>query len=356
MKIGCEFQGIREEFIGYQVNKEQLSIKYQHSTLKISCLKDYIDIVGRLMSYFEAFDRGYGADSACAYQLQTDYQFLFRGMANYQWEIEPSISVLSLLSKERSMVESLTKQYPYDFNDQLASFQMLAKMQHFGLPTRLCDFSLNPLVALYFACLDYESLNTDGRVIMCFKDIRDINSNIINFICSTYQANVFWSEKVKLNEFHDVFSSLNVSLDEYLNIYCMEDGIFFSIPNYISERENRQQSVFMIFPNWIQYNNWHDDSYISINESADSSQYFRGENADNICVWEVLNKIPERRLKSDFISILIENKSKANILRELSYFGISKSSLFPEIEHSAAYIKERALRLRNLNALYNHDR
>lgn len=41
-------------------------------------------------------------------------------------------------------------------------FECLAAAQHYGLPTRLLDFTENPLVALYFACEDH--FNVDGAI------------------------------------------------------------------------------------------------------------------------------------------------------------------------------------------------
>lgn len=39
---------------------------------------------------------------------------------------------------------------------------ILIKMQHYGMPTRLLDLTKNPLVALYFACVSKP--NNDGVV------------------------------------------------------------------------------------------------------------------------------------------------------------------------------------------------
>ena len=39
--------------------------------------------------------------------------------------------------------------------------------------------------------------------------------------------------------------------------------------------------------------------------------------------------------------IIIDHKSKENILKELDKLGINKSTLFPEIDKVADYIKEK---------------
>ncbi|WGU68916.1 hypothetical protein QIU18_10560 [Capnocytophaga canimorsus] len=49
-------------------------------------------------------------------------------------------------------------------------------------------------------------------------------------------------------------------------------------------------------------------------------------------------KIPEEWIKT---KIGIEANSKEKILEELSKLGIDKSTLFPEIEKVAEYIKEK---------------
>ncbi len=47
--------------------------------------------------------------------------------------------------------ERLLREYPGIFNE-FPALEMLTLMQHYGLPTRLIDFSLSPYVAAYFAC------------------------------------------------------------------------------------------------------------------------------------------------------------------------------------------------------------
>ncbi|MFN2767667.1 FRG domain-containing protein, partial [Escherichia coli] len=57
------------------------------------------------------------------------------------------------------MVES-----PIEFNDDRLMFDKLVRAQHYGLPTRLLDVSLNPLVALYFAYNEEIQHNANGVV------------------------------------------------------------------------------------------------------------------------------------------------------------------------------------------------
>jgi hypothetical protein len=56
-----------------------------------------------------------------------------------------------LLKNEKRAVRDLISVHPGEFAPDVTMFDKLVRMQHFGLPTRLLDVSLNALVALYFA-------------------------------------------------------------------------------------------------------------------------------------------------------------------------------------------------------------
>lgn len=64
--------------------------------------------------------------------------------------------------KEPELIRDVLAYSPEEFKEEKTTFEILAKMQHFGMPTRLLDITSNPLVALYFACEKEEG--KDGEV------------------------------------------------------------------------------------------------------------------------------------------------------------------------------------------------
>ncbi|WP_225897112.1 FRG domain-containing protein [Brevundimonas goettingensis] len=106
----------------------------------------------------------------------------FRGQASHEWKLLPGflrqksdVSEGTLISRFRQSAAMLTERAPRE------SFDWLFLMQHYGVPTRLLDWTESPLIALYFALYDDPALDDVGSALWCLKPTKlNMNANIVD--------------------------------------------------------------------------------------------------------------------------------------------------------------------------------
>lgn len=95
--------------------------------------------------------------------------YMWRGMPDVSFELIPKVArdwhleSGSLEISERAMLEQFkVRAVPFLKSRPANDWEWLALGQHYGLPSRFLDWTLNPLIALYFACVG--EMDCDGVV------------------------------------------------------------------------------------------------------------------------------------------------------------------------------------------------
>lgn len=235
----------------------------------------------------------------------------FRGQENKQFELLPAIGRGHIIEQERNLIELSKYRMPNIFKSDLIPIDLLALLQHYGIPTRLLDVSANPLVALYFAATGIQS---DGEVFVFeYNDSNLTNYPIINAIAESYK----FAKDIDLVSFFDnIFiqpyfdeqrNSFENETDEQKSKWikeCCKDLIFVRAAEQL-ERQKLQQGFYILFPNKI-------------------SEY-----GGVICFDKSIEPISknDEQLKARFI---IKREAKTDISKKLEFLGISKATLFAD--------------------------
>ncbi|MDO1502481.1 FRG domain-containing protein [Winogradskyella maritima] len=102
-------------------------------------------------------------------------EFIYRGQNNVDWGLQPSVyRYKNLLRYQTVVFENLLLQSkPYIPMSPLTvtnhDLEWLMTCQHYGIPTRLLDWSKDPLVGLFFACYDSQIKDKDGALFVAKK-------------------------------------------------------------------------------------------------------------------------------------------------------------------------------------------
>lgn len=297
---------------------------YNDNIKTIECLNDYLIEINNMRSHILK-EQG----------EETDNQhFFFRGQANVDWDIIPGIFRGNLLSYEADLVQLAFLRNPSDFKLLGSNFEKLAKLQHYGLPTRLLDVTSNPLVALYFACQTHKEFimseeygkeyaeETDGAVFFqrayC-KGYDELEIKVISHVaCTQLLGKTLEDLLIDLVDegIYTEGAALKCRDNKYRSLIEVLQNDYFVISNLNNERLIRQSGAFLVCGHY--------------NVILDEKQIGKS----------VLQKA-NGGLKSQFDGFYfhIPAEKKKEILDELDFYNINEGSLFPELEHQMTYIK-----------------
>lgn len=249
----------------------------------------------------------------------------FRGHADSGWAVEPRLYREGLFRYERSMISDAMRLLPTEFS-HLSRFSTLAKLQHYGLPTRLLDVTSNPLVALYFAC---QSADGNGEII-AFTTVPTGGPD--TYPTPTVMEYVFEHASDSVCE-EDLLAAV-AHLDPLAGRRTVtprdiEHALSIPWASVVPEMNNRrlsaQSGAFLMFGMQL----------VSRTESDNPGNlgrhYLRFDPAP-------ADSDASRQFQRRFS---VPREAKASILRQLDVLNVNRRSLFPEPEHQLRYVYEQ---------------
>lgn len=231
-------------------------------------------------------------------------------------------------------------------------FNLVSKMQHYGLVTRLLDLTSNPAVALYFACCSHP--DKDGEMFV-FNTNRDVilTSREADIIMRFYIYGIDDNDKYNLEEFYrNIKGSYSEKELERVIHFLIMKFPHIVLTELISERMIRQQSVFAIVPNTSRNPNI--INYIDKSNGEKFIHDFTSEYGLDFTVQntEVRNQICE--CKEDIIKYhhgnkryIVKAERKSLILSQLDSIGINEPFIFPELHYEGKSIVKQFKNIAN---------
>lgn len=244
-------------------------------------------------------------------------QGFYRGQSNSEWDISPSL--LRSKTPEPQMLKI------FNPNKKMSLFGTIAYIQHHQTGTRFIDFTTNPDVAIFFACLDSE--DTDGAIFLydyvphqagwytsvVLSELARLDGN--NKITVQNLAEQVLKNNPELNNRFSSIEELNGGIISFL------DHGFMVLPDTESLNENlrlkRQQGCFFVCG-------------VEFDPKLSSTDHWFSR-AGRCHFYPHSAAVPlDLRNGHTLVKVIIAKKCKQSILQHLKSKGITYDYLLPE--------------------------
>lgn len=291
--------------------------------------------IGSVSSYIKAI---FDLRNTKVSEYSLSSYWFFRGQKNSLWGMCPNVFRNDALKYEFDAIETAIRQRPYDFRECASDFEILTKLQHYGLGTRLLDVTLNPLVALYFAsekCEEYvqgkdgrgKYIPRDGKIAYQYSYGHKLTELEVRIACALPFIDFAEDlavdgllEKLYKNGIINVDEENSLKENDYKRFIQVIQSNSFVVSAHSNERLTRQSGAFII-PTAIK---------IIKDSGSNGSLLVRKARCDLDDAFE----------KNSFI---IPSEKKEIIREELDFLNINEATLFPELEHQLIYLQHRKL-------------
>lgn len=272
--------------------------------------------IGSVRTFLDALEKIKASDNT---------QLYYRGHESFKYKLEPSVyRDKNWLENENIMFKELILRCPNDFLTSETTFQALVKMQHYALPTRLIDLTANPLIALFFATAP-ASQNYEAGEVLVFNipktEIKYYDSDtvsVISNIAKRPDSFAVPTGNLSVNKFNE-----NPEISYLLHEIKNEKPYFEPVI-----LRKHLESVVCVKPKM--------DNPRIIRQ--DGAFFLFGINASKHTPASVPN---EYNYSINGERLLIIGQEKKKIREQLKALGITKGTVYPEIERVAEFIKDQ---------------
>lgn len=163
----------------------------------------------------------------------------FRGMSNANYSLETALIRLggNYEQLERHMLRNFRKYAHRSTVKRDSIWEWLTVAQHYGLPTRLMDWTYSPFVAMHFATASVDEMQNDGVIwAVNYVKTHRLLPEKLRLDLQTEGANIFTVE---------MLSKQIVSLEELADLSDMCVVLFYEPPS-MDDRIVNQYALFSI--------------------------------------------------------------------------------------------------------------